>query len=103
MLPSFTTSILKQAPHRSRRSGMLFCARKSIKAICRDLRVSRKVVRKVLRSEATEFRYKCDAQPLPRIGPWQEVLDQLLKANEAQILREPLTLSWIFEALLGQG
>lgn len=28
---------------------------KSIKAICRELGVSRKVVRKVLRSEATEF------------------------------------------------
>ena len=28
---------------------------KSIKAICRELRVSRKVVRKVLRSEATEL------------------------------------------------
>jgi hypothetical protein len=29
-----------------------------IKAICRDLGVSRKVVRKVIRSEATAFRYE---------------------------------------------
>ena len=36
-----------------------------IKAICRDLGVSRKVVRKVIRSEATEFRYEREAQPLP--------------------------------------
>ena len=35
-----------------------FVQGKSIKAICRELRVSRKVVRKVLRSEATEFRYE---------------------------------------------
>ncbi|MEQ1940678.1 IS21 family transposase, partial [Mesorhizobium sp. CN5-321] len=28
---------------------------KSIKEICRELRISRKVVRKVLRSDATEF------------------------------------------------
>ena len=35
-----------------------------IKAICRDLGVSRKVVRKVIRSEATEFRYEREAQPL---------------------------------------
>ena len=76
---------------------------KSIKAICRDLRVSRKVVRKVLRSEATEFRYEREEQPLPRIGPWQEVLDQLLKANEGKALRERLTLIRIFEALRGQG
>ena len=76
---------------------------KSIKAICRDLRVSRKVVRKVLRSEATEFRYEREERPLPRIGPWQEALDQLLKANEGKAHRERLTLIRIFEALRGQG
>ena len=43
---------------------------KSIKAICRELRVSRKVVRKVIRSKATEFRYAREAQPLPKVGPW---------------------------------
>ena len=30
----------------------------SIKTICRDFRVSRRVVRKVIRSQATEFRYE---------------------------------------------
>jgi hypothetical protein len=35
-----------------------FVQQKTIKAICRELRVSRKVVRKVLRSEATEFHYE---------------------------------------------
>ena len=45
-----------------------FVQGKSIKAICRELRVSRKVVRKVIRSEATEFRYEREAQPLPKIG-----------------------------------
>jgi transposase len=35
-----------------------FVQGKSIKAICRDLRVSRKTVRKVLRSEDTEFTYE---------------------------------------------
>ena len=43
---------------------------KSIKAICRELRVSRKVVRKVLRSEATEFHYEREQQPMPRLGAW---------------------------------
>ena len=38
-----------------------FVQGKSIKAICRELRVSRKVVRKVVRSEATEFRYEREA------------------------------------------
>src|SRR4029077_5186314 len=74
-----------------------FVQGKAIKAICREMRVSRKVVRKVLRSEATEFRYEREAQPLPRIGPWQDTLDQLLAANEAKPGRERLTLIRIFE------
>jgi hypothetical protein len=41
-----------------------------IKAICRDLGVSRKVMRKVIRSEATEFRYERETLPLPR-SPWR--------------------------------
>ena len=60
-----------------------FVQGKSIKAICRELRVSRKVVRKVIRSEATEFRYEREAQPLPKIGPWRDKLDQLLLAKKA--------------------
>jgi len=80
-----------------------FVQGRSIKAICRDLRVSRKVVRKVVRSEATEFRYEREEQPLPRIGPWQEALEGLLKANEGKASRERLTLIRIFEALRGQG
>jgi transposase len=80
-----------------------FVQGKSIKAICRELRVSRKVVRKVLRSEATEFRYERGEQPLPRIGPWQEALDQLLASNEGKQRRERLTLIRVFETLRGLG
>jgi hypothetical protein len=46
-----------------------FVQQKPIKAICRELGLSRKVVRKVLRSKATEFRYTRERQPLPKIGP----------------------------------
>jgi transposase len=80
-----------------------FVQGKSIKAICRELRISRKVVRKVLRSEATEFRYERVEQPLPRIGPWQEALDQLLASNESKQRRERLTLIRVFETLRGLG
>ena len=45
-----------------------FAQGKSIKAICREYRLSRKVVRKVVRSEATEFRYERGRQPLPSYG-----------------------------------
>jgi transposase len=74
-----------------------------IKAICRELGVSRKVVRKVIRSEATEFRYEREAQPLPKIGPWSDKLDQLLLANEGKASRERLTLIRLFEELRGCG
>ena len=76
---------------------------KPIKAICRDLGVSRKVVRKVIRSGATEFRYEREVQPLPKIGRWSDELDQILTANEGKPPRERLTLIRIFEELRGRG
>jgi transposase len=80
-----------------------FAQKKPIKAICREFRVSRKVVRKVIRSQATEFRYERGHQPLPRIDPWRKPLDELLLANEGKPRRERLTLIRIFEELRGLG
>src|SRR3974377_1486398 len=80
-----------------------FIQGKSIKAICRELRVSRKVVRKVIRSGTTEFRYEREEQPQPKIGRWRDTLDQLLLANETKAARERLTLIRIFEELRGRG
>jgi transposase len=80
-----------------------FVQQKPIKAICRELRLSRKVVRKVLRSEATAFRYERETQPLPKIGPWRDQLDALLLANEGRGARERLTLIRIFEEVRGLG
>jgi transposase len=74
-----------------------------IKTICRDLGLSRKVVRKVLRSGATEFRYARTRQPLPKLGPWQAELDRLLEENAVRPSRERLTLVRLFEALRGLG
>jgi transposase len=80
-----------------------FVQGKAIKAICRDLGVSRKVVRKVIRSGSTEFRYERQDQPLPKIGRWRDEVDQLLLANEAKASRERLTLIRIFEELRERG
>ena len=74
-----------------------------IKAICRELGVSRKVVRKVIRSQATEFRYERETQPLPKMGPWSSELARLLAANESKAARERLTLIRLFEELRGLG
>ncbi len=57
---------------------------KPIKAIARDLRLSRKVVRKAIRAPEGSFDYHRSVQPLPRIGPFQERLDTLLTENEAR-------------------
>ena len=76
---------------------------RSIKAICRELRLSRKVVRKVLRSGATEFRYERTRQLLPKLGAWRAELDRLLEENAARPARERLTLVRVFEALRGLG
>src|ERR1700761_8731929 len=80
-----------------------FLQKKPIKAICRELCLSRKVVRKVIRSEATEFHYERGRQPLPRIDPWREELDAMLLVNEGNPARERLTLIRIFEELRGLG
>ena len=65
-----------------------FAQNKPIKTICREFRVSRRVVRKVIRSQATEFRYERSRQPLPRIDPWRDQLDSLLLENEGKPARE---------------
>ncbi len=80
-----------------------FAQEMTIKAICRDLHVSRKVVRKVIRSDATEFHYERDSQPQPKIGPWRDQLDSLLLENEGKSARERLTLIRVFEELRGLG
>ena len=76
---------------------------KSIKAICRELRLSRKVVRKVIRSGETSFSYERTVQPRPKLGQWTTTLGELLEANAAKPAREQLTLIRIFEELRGRG
>src|SRR3954464_14447323 len=76
---------------------------KSIKEIARDLKVSRKTVRKVIRSGATSFHYARGTQPAPKLGPWRDALDGLLLTNAGKSARERLTLMRLFEALRGLG
>ena len=60
-------------------------------------------MRKVIRSQATEFRYERGRQPLPRIDPWRDQLDGLLLEKEGKPARERLTLIRIFEELCAVG
>ena len=80
-----------------------FVQKKPIKAICRELMLSRKAVRKIVRSDATEFRYQRETQSKPKIDPFRSELDALLTANEGKAARERLTVIRIFEELRGTG
>ena len=76
---------------------------KAIKAIARDLRLSRKVVRKAIRAPEGAFDYHRTVQPLPRLGPFQERLDTLLAENEARHRRDRLRMTRIHDLLQREG
>jgi hypothetical protein len=78
---------------------LFFHHKKPIKAISRELKISRRAVRKAIRLEATEFRNERSVQPMPKLGAWREQLDGLLAANEVKPARERLTLMRVFETL----
>ena len=65
--------------------------------------VSRKTVRKVIRSEETAFTYERASQSQPKIGPWRDELDRLLATNAARAVRERLSLTRVFEELRALG
>ena len=68
----------------------------SVKKIGRELHVSRNTVRKILRTDETDFSYERERQPMPRIGPWQGPLKLFLPSNAGRHSRERLTLIRIF-------
>jgi len=76
---------------------------KGIKRIARELRISRDTVRKVLRSGKTEFTYRREVQPLPKLGAWVEVLTAILEAEEKLPRRERRSTVRLFEELRGRG
>jgi transposase len=80
-----------------------FVHQRSIRSICRDFGLSRKVVRKVLRSDATDFKYEREHQPRPAIDRWRADLDRILDDNAGKAARERLTLVRVYEELCGLG
>ncbi len=78
-------------------------AGKAIKAIARDLKLSRKVVRKAVRSPEGAFSYKRRVQPAPKIGPFQERLSALLEENETRPRRDRLRMTRVHDLLLREG
>ena len=60
-----------------------FVEKKSIREICRILKMGRGTVRKIIRSGVTEFKYERKSQPYPKLEHWCERLDKILEENEA--------------------
>lgn len=60
-------------------------------------------MRKVIRSGATELTYERTIQPLATIGPWKDLLDEMLAVNARKPKRERLTRIRIFEKLRARG
>ena len=75
----------------------------SVKKIVRELNVSRNTVRKILRSDETDFSYERERQPLPKTGRWKAEIERFLAANEGKLSRERLTLIRIYEELRALG
>jgi len=80
-----------------------FIEGKPVKQICRELRVLRNTVRKVIRSGATEFTCDRATQPRPKIDPRRSELDAMLAGNARQPKRERLTFIRIYEELRNRG
>jgi hypothetical protein len=74
-----------------------------VKKIVRALHVSRNTVRKILRSDETDFAYERERQPLQRIGAWKAEIERFLTANEGKPSRERLTLIRIYEEVRALG
>jgi transposase len=80
-----------------------FVGKKPIREISRSLKVSRKVVRKAIRSPAVAFAYIRHRQVQPQLGSFVERLDQLLEENVKQSARERLTARRLHELLRDDG
>ena len=76
---------------------------KSIREICRDFHLSRNTVRKILRSEATEFCYERKVQPRPKLAAFKEQLSALLKEDAGKPAKQRRTALQLFEQLQRAG
>ena len=76
-----------------------FVEKRQIKDICRCLNLSRETVRKIIRSDDTEFKYERKSQPYPKLAPWRARFDKLLEKKEALVKKERQRLTKIWKRL----
>jgi transposase len=76
---------------------------KSIRRISCDFNLSRNTVRKILRTDATEFTYDRKSQPRPKLEPFKEQLAGYLKEDLAKPAKQRRTALLLFEQLQRDG
>ncbi len=76
---------------------------KPIKAIARDLRLSRNTVRKAVRTPDADASYERKEQHRPQTGPFSARLEELLEQNEGLPRRDRLRMTRIHDLLQREG
>lgn len=77
--------------------------KKSIHQIARDFHLARNTVKKMLRNGIIDQQYVRQAQPLPKLGPYQDVLSERLYSDSKKPKREQRTAQVLFEEIQRQG
>ena len=79
------------------------CDGKAIKAIARELNISKNTVKKVIRSNETKFELAKYTKNKPVIGKHLEVLKQLLAENSKEPVRRRMTAKKLYQQLQTSG
>jgi transposase len=82
---------------------MHFVDGKGVKAIARELGISKNTVRKIIRSGATKFELSSHQKTKRVLGDYLTKLQQLLLANLKEPLRRRLTAKKVYELLKADG
>ncbi len=80
-----------------------FIKKKGIKEISRDLNISRNTVRKVIRNNNTRHDYTREHQPVPKLGPYINTLNELLEQDWQRPAKRRLTAARLCEMIQKRG
>lgn len=76
---------------------------KSIREIARDYNLSRNTVRKIIRTDATEFTYERKVQPRPRLELFKGQLAKYLTEDKVKPVKQRRSALLLFEQLQREG
>jgi transposase len=76
---------------------------KAIRAIAKELNISKNTVKKVIRSNETKFQLAKYIKDKPVLGKHLEILNQLLEGNTKEPTRRRMTAKKLFEQLQASG